>query len=161
MQITNIIILNRNHHYILIFILFLVNGFLDLTVINAQSIDSIYVLENETSSINIEITGLVFDETITKIGKDFYDMFYTKWEFPDSGENFFITISEKPIPGMGTRINIVIDNNTVFQQFVHPNYEQMVQLTGYAVNILNNYILNYEAMKHQLDESDQLGSGIY
>ena len=65
------------------------------------------------------------------------------------------------MPGMGTRINIVIDDNLVFEQFVRPNYEQMVLLTDYAVDILNNYIVNYEAMKRQLDEGDQAGSGIF
>lgn len=161
MQTTDIDILKSHYKPIRNFLVSILVMHLNFSPNIAQSTDSLFIEKNDTTVIDIEITGLVFDETMTKIGKDFYDMFYNKWEFPKSGDNFFITVSEKPMPGMGTRINIVIDDNLVFEQFVRPNYEQMVILTDYAVNILNNYIINYEAMKRQLDEGDQAGSGIF
>ncbi|MFW5872821.1 MAG: CsgE family curli-type amyloid fiber assembly protein, partial [bacterium] len=105
--------------------------------------------------------GLLFDETITKVGKDFYDMFYNKWQFPETNESFFITFSERPMPGLGTRVTITIDDTQIFQQFVKPNYEQMELLSDYAVQILNNYIVDYEKIKKQLDQGDQTGSGIF
>ncbi|MFW6275251.1 MAG: CsgE family curli-type amyloid fiber assembly protein [bacterium] len=127
---------------------------------HAQLLDSVSV-DSFSRGNDIEISGLLFDETITKVGKDFYDMFYNKWQFPETNESFFITFSERPMPGLGTRVTITIDDTQIFQQFVKPNYEQMELLSDYAVQILNNYIVDYEKIKKQLDQGDQTGSGIF
>ncbi len=42
----------------------------------------------------IEIDGLLVDDTKTKTGKDFYDLFFTNWVAPAGARNYTITIAE-------------------------------------------------------------------
>jgi len=50
---------------------------------------------------NLEIDGLIIDETRSKIGRDFYDMFYHRWIAPNAASNYSILIKELPSRGRG------------------------------------------------------------
>lgn len=60
--------------------------------------------EAKSKETDIEIDGLLFDETKTKIGGDFYNYFYTGWQAPPDAKNYAIFISEKPYRLMTTLI---------------------------------------------------------
>src|SRR5688572_20477127 len=49
------------------------------------------------SSLGFEIDGIVVDETLTKTGRDFYDVFYSNWEAPPKVNNYSVTITERPL----------------------------------------------------------------
>ena len=58
------------------------------------------IIKEETEKINVDadlnIDGLLVDDTKTKSGKDFYDLFYQQWEAPAGAKNYTIFIIEKP-----------------------------------------------------------------
>ena len=110
---------------------------------------------------DIEIDGLLFDQTKTKSGKDFYDYFYSAWVAPDNARNYSIFVDEKPYRLTTTLIEIKINETTVFQSFLQPRNDIMEQLAQQAVAQTQMYLANYEELMRQLEGEDQSGSGIF
>lgn len=111
--------------------------------------------------LQLEIDGLIVDQTITKVGKDFYDIFYTKWDAPKVAKNFTIVIKEMPIPGIGTQVSILINDDEIFKQRIQPRYDIIEAMADYAISRASRFLTNYEAMKAQLGGEDQQGTGIF
>jgi len=110
---------------------------------------------------DLEIDEIILDETITKVGRDFYDLFYTSWNNPTQIKNFSITIKEMPMPGIGTQITVMIDDFEILKQFIRPNQEMIELLSAYTVELATQFLLNYEEIQAQLQNEDQAGTGIY
>ncbi|MCT4604422.1 MAG: curli production assembly/transport protein CsgE [Marinifilum sp.] len=116
---------------------------------------------SNSSSMDMEIDGLIMDETITKVGKDFYDMFYSGWSAPKNAKNYTITIKEMVLPGLATQVTVLVNDTKVFERKVQPRYDILEEMSGYALQQTGRYLTNYEKMKSQLDGDDQSGSGIF
>ena len=108
-----------------------------------------------------EINGLVVDETITKIGRDFYEVFYSKWEAPPSELSYTIFIKELPLVGQGSQVIIYMDDTELFTQPIQPRYDVIEAVAEYAVSLVTNYVNNYESISQQLGNEDQRGNGIF
>jgi len=140
-----------------------------LTSLNAQTeagTDSLQNLNTQqvrqaNDPLDLEIGEMVFDETITKVGRDFYELFFNNWTNPTQIKDFSITIKERPMPGMGTQIRVFIDEYEILSQFIQPNVEQITMLAEYTVGLAGNYLLNYQEIQAQLQNEDQAGTGIF
>jgi len=95
-----------------------------------------------------ELKGLTIDETKSKVGKDFYDLFYIQYsQLPDKG-NSAITITELPVRGTSGQINIEIEDKVVYSFITNPaeDYlkEQLVATLKYIkdFNTKKNLIKN-------------------
>jgi len=110
---------------------------------------------------DIEIDGLLFDETKTKSGRDFYDYFYSGWEAPVKAKNYSIFITEKPYRLTTTMVEIKINETLVFQSFLQPRGDIIEMLAQQAVARTRLYLQNYEAIVKQLEGDDRSGSGIF
>ncbi|PKQ64316.1 hypothetical protein BZG02_05730 [Labilibaculum filiforme] len=128
-----------------------------------QTLDDI--VEENTAYENVgsemEVDGLVMDETMTKVGRDFYDMFYSVWNAPQKAKNYTITIKEMVLPGLATQIIVLVNDNEVFKQRVQPRYEVLEQMSQYANQMAVQYLNNYEKMNAQLEDEDQQGTGMF
>jgi curli production assembly/transport component CsgE len=100
------------------------------------------------------------DETISKLGRDFYELFFTNWS-PGTNLDYILKIIEKPAPGTRTLVSVEINDNLVFQQFLQPKYDYIETLAEYAVNVSNEYLQNYNQLQKQLNNEDLQGEGIY
>jgi curli production assembly/transport component CsgE len=109
----------------------------------------------------IEIDGLLIEETKTKSGKDFYDQFYRDWIAPKNAKNYTIFITEKPYRLTTTMIEIQINETLVFQSFLQPRADIVEELAEQAVATTQIYLQNYEEIVRQLDGDDRSGTGIY
>ena len=117
--------------------------------------------KQQSEDADIEIDGLLFDETKTKSGRDFYDYFYSGWEPPATAKNYSIFIHEKPYRLTTTMIEIKINENIVFQSFLQPRQEIVEMLADQAVERTRVYLQNYEEIIRQLEGEDRSGSGIF
>lgn len=79
------------------------------------------------------ITGLVTDETQTKIGRDFYDAFYDRWTAPEKDYYYAVVVTEQPMPSLGTRVVVRVNQNMVFQARLQPRREIIKQAARRAV----------------------------
>jgi len=117
--------------------------------------------EKQSLSDGVEFMSFVFDETITKIGADFYRMFNSEWENPTDVKGVSLHIKEEPRPGMGALLMIEIENRVIFQTFVRPNQEQLRQAVKSALQRVESYFVNYELIQKQLGSEDFSGTGLF
>jgi hypothetical protein len=80
--------------------------------------DKVIILDD-----GIDLTGIVTDETKTKIGKDFYDSFYYLYRDYNLNAKQIIKVSEELSFGRNTKIIIMIDNDVVFEFLARPDEE--------------------------------------
>ena len=140
----------------ILFLFFLFSCLLDSSVLTAQT-DNLLINKFD----GIEVTGLIIDETISKLGKDFYDLVYNKWDNNTLQGNLSIFINEKPQPSFGSQISISIDDNLIFQQNIRPNEEALEELSDYVVAVFTEYFQNYEEIQKDLAGNELKGTGIY
>jgi hypothetical protein len=128
-------------------------------------------LLNEPSS-----TQIILDNTRTKVGKDFYELFYkhltaipTQVDTTRAdtvrqvmvGAILVIMVEEIPIRGTTSQVLISIGDQPVFQQFVQARYELLEADALYAVETVRDYLKSYQEMLQLLGSQDQKGSGVY
>ena len=97
----------------------------------------------QTTSIRedeIEIIGLVVENVKTKIGKDFYDFFYQKYNASGAQYPFVININEKPfIGGRGALVSIEIGDDKIFEFQARPDEEMLQNAAAYSLKLIENY----------------------
>lgn len=94
--------------------------------------------------------GMVYDETRSKIGRDFYDIFYRNWEAPEKANNYSIKVVETPGPSLGTVVSVFINNSEIFKTRLQPRYETIEDAGKYAVQVTYNYLLRNSNQQAQI-----------
>ncbi len=180
MLITDLIEIRMRLYCKWVALFFLFMFFLSISDVNGQetkkvndSIRTLNILKKTLNDIieknkmaddpnfDMEIDGLVMDETRTKVGRDFYDMFFSIWIAPKKVKNYTVTIKEMVMPGLANEISVLVNESLVFKQRVQPRYDVLEQMTKYANQRVVQYLSKYEKMKAQLGGDDQQGSGIF
>lgn len=128
-----------------------------------QDLQEIITDSPGNGEVDLEIDGLIMDETLTRSGRNFYELFYGAWSPPAGAKNFTITIKETPGRGIGigTRVAVLINSEEVLTLPVQPRYEVIEQMAQYAVSRAWSYLKNYEQMQSDLQGDDQLGNGLF
>lgn len=97
--------------------------------------------EEEKRNIMNKI-DMVQDDTRSKVGRDFYDAFYSYWKPSTNAQNFIIHVSEQPKSNLGTTVYVTVDNTETFRMRLRP-YQGMIQGAGKnAVRQTNEYLNN-------------------
>ncbi|MEM6843958.1 MAG: CsgE family curli-type amyloid fiber assembly protein [Bacteroidota bacterium] len=108
-----------------------------------------------------EIDGLIISQTLTKIGVDFYELFYQRWSAPPTASGYEVRIEELPAPGFGTLVVVKVNETTVFQRVLQPRYDQLEASADLAVSLTQRHVNDQQRLTQQLYEEDQQGTGIY
>lgn len=114
-----------------------------------------------SSDADLEIDGLIVDETKTKVGRDFYDFFYRDWQPPEEANNYSIFIIEKPFRLNTTIIEIKINEITVFESFLQPRGDLVENLAVQSIANTQFYLQQYDELVRELGGEDTRGTGIY
>ncbi len=110
---------------------------------------------------DIEIDGLLVNNTKTKNGNDFYELFYRDWVAPSDARDYSLFITEKPYRLTTTMIEIKINETVVFQSFLQPRIDIIEGTAQQAIAQTQIYLKNYEQIIKQLGGDDLSGSGIF
>lgn len=102
--------------------------------------------ENSEKAMFVELDGMVHDETRSKFGRDFYDIFYRHWQSPPEASNYSIRIMEQPAPSLGSIIIVKVNDEETFKVRLQPKYEFIEEASKYAVRTTYVYLRdnNYE-----------------
>lgn len=95
--------------------------------------------ENERTSM-LEIDGMVHDETRSKVGRDFYDLFYSFWESPPEARNFTIRVVEAPGPNPGTMVFVMVNQEEVVKIQLQPGDDRIRKAGVHAVRKTYEYL---------------------
>jgi len=115
----------------------------------------------KTTDVEIEIDGLLVNDTKTKTGNDFYGLFYDGWEAPAAVKNYSITFSEKPYQLTSSIITIFINDESVYQSILQPRQDLIESQAQEAIGVVQNYLANFEEIMKQMNGEDLGGSGIF
>lgn len=80
-------------------------------LLRADSVASMH----QRARLSPESSGLVLDQTITKIGHDFYDQFYSKWEAPTEVLEYTVAVGEKPSRGNNAVIVVTVNGEDLLE----------------------------------------------
>ncbi|MEX2513447.1 MAG: CsgE family curli-type amyloid fiber assembly protein [Cyclobacteriaceae bacterium] len=123
------------------------------------------ITEEETKRLKqeteLEIDGLLIDETKTKSGRDFFEFFYRQWEAPEDANNYSIFIKEKPFRLSTTMVEIYINETMVFQSFLQPRNDFVEELVAQSIATTYMYLARYEEIVRELAGEERSGSGIF
>jgi len=118
--------------------------------------------DSTTASLdNIEIDGLIIDQSRTKIGHEFYEYFYNLWQAPEKIRDYTIFIFEKADPRFGSRISISVDDWTIYQSMLKPRSVEIEEAAKVGVQRTLQFLYRYDRDKRQLAGEDMVGSGIF
>ncbi|OKL38850.1 hypothetical protein A3841_04805 [Pontibacter flavimaris] len=112
--------------------------------------------EGIRSSADLEVDGLIVDETITKIGRDFYEVFHRQWEAPPAAKNFTILIKERPTRGSGALIQVALNDEMLFEQQLQPRYDVIEETATYVAAGLYEYLARNQLQQQLEAEGQQL-----
>ena len=99
----------------------------------------------------LEISGLVVDQTISKIGRDFYNLFYTRFEAPAGTTEYVVSIEEKPARLNSTLVLISANGEDLLEMPLQPKYEYLEAAADEAIGTVTNYLLEAASVSNQLE----------
>ena len=108
----------------------------------------------------VEIEGLIIDQTRSKMGHDFYQEFVTSWEEPPGVKAYNIVIGELNDPRLGNWVVLEI-GDSVYRALLKPRAEDITQAASEAIAATREYLLNLAEYEKSLEEKDMKGKGIY
>lgn len=119
----------------------------DSLEINAKNFETKISQVNEDEIF--ELKGLTIDQTKTKTGKDFYDMFYLEYsKLPEKISNA-VTISELPTMGRGSQISLEIEDKTLYSFVANPNEEYLAEQANLSMKIILDYYRKKSLIKNE------------
>jgi len=95
--------------------------------------------------VRMEVDGMVLDQTISKMGRDFYDVFYQYWQAPQQAYNFTIKITEQPAPTLGTQVTVFVNETVTFRSRLQPRFDVIEQAGKQAVQMAHNHLKNNDS----------------
>jgi len=97
--------------------------------------------------VNLELSGLIVENTMTKLGKDFYDFFGQINQLNDINYPFIIIINEKPaLGGRNSEINIMVNDEIIYRFRTQPKEDYLYSQAKEA----NRRVYNYHIQKKML-----------
>jgi curli production assembly/transport component CsgE len=110
---------------------------------------------------DVEIEGLLIDQTRSRIGYDFYQDFVSFWEAPPGARNYNLVIIEQNEPRYGSWVSIKINDNLVYRALLRPGPEDIAATAHEAVAVVREFLLRWEEYEKSLEGEDMKGKGIY
>jgi curli production assembly/transport component CsgE len=98
------------------------------------------------------LTGLIFDQTKTKAGRDFYEAFNLAWEFPSGMEDTNILVTELTDPRWGSQLQIYVEDILVYATMLKPRLEDIEEKVDEAINAVLSYFIWQAEKERALQE---------
>lgn len=100
----------------------------------------------------LEISGIVVDQTKTKMGRDFYDRFYFYYTYNEIKGNEVIKIDEMRTFRRSTKIIVSIGDEVLAEFFAKPNEEYIEEISKYAMQKVYKYFQKKEREKSYITQ---------
>lgn len=85
------------------------------------------------------LKGLAIDETKTKVGQDFFDLFFSEYNLISSNYAFILKVREQPSIGRSGIIHIEVGNEIIYSLHLMPNEDYLEEQVHYALRQINYY----------------------
>jgi hypothetical protein len=111
-------------------------------------------------SLLVEITGLIIEQTMTRIGYDFYEYFFLLWEQPQVAQisDYNIYINERASPLWGSWVWVSVNDTVVWQNLLKPRAAEVEDAAKQAIAATKQFLTNFDTFK--FESEDMIGTGI-
>lgn len=109
---------------------------------------------------SLDNISFILDDTRTRSGRDFYDIFYSGWNELEIGTDRTITIKEQFIRGRNTRIEITLGDEIVFVGGLQSRYSAVESSAQMALRRVAYFVQRRNQVSNELSTGDIRGSGI-
>ncbi|OAZ04931.1 CsgE family curli-type amyloid fiber assembly protein [Flavobacterium succinicans] len=89
--------------------------------------------------------GIILDDTKTKIGKDFYDKYYYKYNDIGINANKIVTIGEEFSFGRNTKIIITVNNEVIYEFLSRPEDDFIEAVAQESIEATYYYLKELES----------------
>lgn len=111
--------------------------------------------QRQRAKLGPESSGLVLDQTITKIGHDFYDQFYSRWEAPVGVNDFTVLIGEKPSRGNNAIITLSVNDEDLLEFPLQGKEELVLEAAQQAIEIAASSLQQALNLSRQLEQGNK------
>lgn len=105
-----------------------------------------------TNETDLEISGIVLDDTKSKMGKDFYDIYYSKYNSAAINGKQIVQVEEQMSIGRNTIIKVTIDNRVIMEFITNPNEEYLTQKADDAIKNTIKYFKDLEKLRNRIEQ---------
>lgn len=112
----------------------------------------------------VEMNGLIIDQTQTKIGQEFFQNFVTFWQAPSGIKNYNYNILVTEMANRwGSWIWIEVNNRKVYGELLKPRSEEIEETAKKGVESVKKCLYQLEEYEKEVsgEEEDMKGTGIY
>ena len=120
-------------------------------LLRADSVASV----RQRARLGPESSGLVLDQTITKIGHDFYDQFYSRWEAPADVLEYTVTVGEKPSRGNNAVIVVTVNGEELLEFPLQGKSDIVEDAAQQAIGLAASYLQQAYEVSKQLEKGNK------
>lgn len=106
------------------------------------------IKENKNNGFILK--GMVIEDTKTKAGGDFYDLFYSLYLTQNIDGEKIVKIEEKLAIANNTQIQVVVGDDVVMQFIMNPQNQYITQMAEQAVYRVNFYFQSLRNQENQV-----------
>jgi hypothetical protein len=106
--------------------------------------------KTEKIADGLELTGIISDETKTKNGKDFYDLFYSEYNKINKKGDKIVTVSEELTIARSTKLIISIENELITEFLLRPDEDYLSAMAQESASLVFKYFKNLERQSQQI-----------
>ena len=111
---------------------------------------------------DIEISGLLINQTKTRIGHEFYQYFTNVWQKPSGIDGYNIVISEKISAQYGSVIWITVNDISVYKKLLNRRVSDIDEIAKKSANLVGKYIISKYSDNVTIHKQyDLSGNGLY
>ncbi|MBM1106299.1 hypothetical protein JQC67_09145 [Aurantibacter crassamenti] len=120
--------------------------------------DEVKNLNRPTTNIDVKeskedgfiLRGMVIEDTKTKAGNDFYDMFYSLYLSNNINADKIVKIEERLAIGSNTQIVVLVEDEIVVQFFVNPRTQYLKSMADNSIYRVNAYLQRLKNNANQI-----------
>ena len=98
-----------------------------------------------------EAQGMVMDQTNSKLGRDFYELFYGSFEAPAGLEDFTVVLVERQARANNAVVALIVNDTELFELPLTPRADQIEESAMAAVDAAVDFLLQAQSISQQLE----------
>tara|TARA_R110002051_G_scaffold2508_2_gene12977 strand:+ start:101 stop:883 length:783 start_codon:yes stop_codon:yes gene_type:complete len=98
-----------------------------------QSSQNEDIKEDNSDTSGFVMRGMVIEDTKTKAGSDFYDMYYTTYLSKNIDGDEIVKIAEELAMGNNTQIKVYVGNDIVAQFILNPRNQYLQEMADFSI----------------------------
>lgn len=105
------------------------------------------VRKKKVEEFDFAIKGIVTNDAITNIGREFHDLFYKEYVVSNRKYPFVINIKEKPAMGRSSIVYIEVEGNKIHEFFAKPEEDYLKQNVVQTMRSLMTYAIRRQSIR--------------